>query len=237
MQRALLLLTTVLLLAACGANEATTSPTTPPATLAQNANPALAAVNALKTQHPTWQYTVTTYELGSPNFSRTIAGTEKTTPPTAVQFTVSQSAKPDLRYVRLGTDIWYDTGTASYTRSKADDQYVNADFQSYYMDSIVGAAESAGLDFETVGAETVSGVATTHYRLTDSAIAGMVANMTDVTPDDLAADMWVSDADGSLMRLAWGPKSLEKAQPQTGFDYVVTSLDCNCPVKPPAASQ
>ncbi|HEY7024313.1 MAG TPA: hypothetical protein VH371_05050 [Candidatus Limnocylindrales bacterium] len=226
----------VLLLAACGGTEPTTPPTAPPPTAAQSTNPALAAVNALK-MHGSWQFTVTTYESGSPNFSNTITGTETTARPSGEGFTVTRPGKPTMKYVRLGTDVWYDSGTGSFTQTKSDDSYVNADFQTYYMDSMVAAAEAQGLEFDQVGAESVGGVAATHYRLADAYVQAIVANMPGVTAADWAADIWTSDADGSLLQLQWGPQSLDKVQAQTGFDYVVTAVDCDCPVKPPTTAR
>ncbi|HEY5488777.1 MAG TPA: hypothetical protein VIK00_02980, partial [Candidatus Limnocylindrales bacterium] len=223
------------LLAACGGNQATTSPTSPPTSTAESTNLAEAAVTALETEHASWQFTVTTYESGTPNLSRMIAGTQSQRSPTAVSFKVSLSGKPDMRYVRVGTDVWSDTGTGAYARSKSSDNYVNMVFQPYYLDSLVDAAVIPGYEFDTVGADTVSGVAATHYRLADADIQGIVANMPGVTPADWAADLWIGNADASLLRLAWGPQSLGKVEDQMGFNYVVTSVDCSCSIVPPLA--
>jgi hypothetical protein len=235
MRRIVAALAALLVLVACDANPATTSPSSPPASPAESTNLPQAAVTALQTQHDAWQFTVTTYESGSPNFSRTIVGTQSQSSPSALSFTVTQSRKPDMRYVRIGTDVWFDTGTGAFTKSKASDNYVNMDFQPYFFESFVSAAETEGYEFQPVGADTVSGVATTHHRLADPDIQGIVMNMTDITPADWGADLWVSNADGSLLRLAWGPQSLDKAQDQAGFDYLVTSVDCDCSIEPPRA--
>ena len=224
----------VLLLVGCGANPATPGPTSRPSPSPESVNLARAAVTALTTQHDAWQYTATTYESGSPNRSRTITGTQSDKTPTALSLTVSQPGKPDMRYVRLGTDIWFDSGTGTYTKSKASDNYVNLDFQNYFLDSIVGAAETQGFEYQPVGADTVNGVAATHYRLADRDLQGIVAYMPGITPADLGADIWVGDADGSLLRLTWGPQATDKAQTQTGYDYTVTAVDCDCAIRPPA---
>jgi len=231
--------------AACGGTGATTAPTAPPSSRAQSSNPAAsggaldvtavqAAVTALKTGHDSWQFTTTTYESGTPNFSRNVSGTQRVQPDDAVSLTISQAGKPDKRYTRIGTDVWFDTGNGTYTKTKVSDQYVVPQFEPYYLNGLVSAAEVNGYEFNPVGADTVSGVAATHYRLADTFLFGIVANMSNMTPADWAADVWIADADGSLLRLAWGPTSVDKAQLQTGFDYVVTSIDCSCPVNPPA---
>ena len=224
----------VLLLVGCGANPATPGPTSPPSPSPESTNLARAAVTALTTQHDAWQFTATTYESGSPKFSRAIAGTQSDRSPTALSMTVTQSGKPDMRYVRVGTDAWYDLGTGSYTRTKSSDSYVNLDFQTYFFDSIIGAAETQGYEYQPVGADTVNGVAATHYRLADRDLQGIVAYMPGIAAADWGADIWVSNVDGSLLRLTWGPQATDKAQPQTGYDYTVTAVDCDCAIRPPA---
>lgn len=234
MRRVAPLFVALLFITACGASDASPSPTTPSVS-PPNTNPVQAAVAALKAEHSAWQFTLATYEPGSPNFSRTIEGTQTAKSSTAVSFTVAQQGRPDMRYVRIGNDTWSDTGGGTYTKSKADDNYVNLAFQQFYFDTIVTAAENQGYKFEAVGPETVSGIPATHSRLADLYVQSLVVNMSSMAPADWAADVWISDEDGSLVRLAWGPQSVAKVQDQMGFDYTVTSVDCDCPVDPPRA--
>ena len=148
---------------------------------------------------------------------------------------MTQSGKPDMRYVRLGTDIWFDSGTGSYAKSKASDNYVNLDFQNYFLDSIVGAAETQGFEYQPSRrghASTESRRRTIAWRTTISRASWRTCPV--ITPADFGADIWVSDADGSLLRLTWGPQATDKAQPQTGYDYTVTAVDCDCAIRPPA---
>ena len=223
-----------LLLTACGGNEATPIPTSSPPASAAAANTVADALAALKSQHESWQFTTTTYEAGPPSFSRTLKGTQSPKPPSAVGFTVTQPGKPTLKYVRLGTDVWYDNGTGSFSETKADDSYMNLDFQQFYLDTMLLGPETRGYQFDEVGEEAVGGIAATHYRLADVYVESIVG-ATGVPPADWAADVWVGDADGSLLRVTWGPQSVDDAQAQTGFDYTVTSVDCDCPVKPPTS--
>jgi hypothetical protein len=100
----------------------------------------------------------------------------------------------------------------------------------------VQSATDQDFDFEPVATETISGIATTHYRLSQDDLEKIVENLDDMTTADWAGDAWISDADGSLIQLAWGPQSLDDAQLTTGFKYLVTSIDCACPVDPPTAA-
>jgi len=222
-----------LLLTACGGNLATPIPTPSPIATAAATNPVADAVEALS-QHESWQFSATTYESGTPNFSRTLKGTQSPKAPSAVGFTVTQAGKPTLKYVRLGTDVWYDNGIGSFSATKADDSYMNLDFQQFYLDTMLRGPETPGYQFDEVGEEAVGGIAATHYRLADTYVQSLIG-ATGVSSADWAADVWVSDADGSLLRLTWGPQSLDNVQAQTGFDYTVTSVDCDCPIKPPTS--
>ncbi len=191
-----------------------------------------AAVATLKA-NDSFQFTVTTYESGTPNYSQQIVGTQRSQPQTAVSATFSRSGQGDLRYVQIGNDVWYDAGTGSYTQTTASDTAALSQFQPYYLDGLAQSAQSNDYVFALVGSDTVGGVATKHYRLAESTVQSIVAPM-NLAPADWAADVWISDADGSLQRLSWGPQSVDNAQLQTGFDYVVTAVDCTCPVDPPA---
>lgn len=59
-----------------------------------------------------------------------------------------------------------------------------------------------------------------------------VAATMNLTTAQWAADVWIATAGGYLVRLAWGPQTLDTAQIPVGFNYVVTAVDCSCPVAP-----
>ena len=234
-----------MLSAACGGSSATPAPASVAAASHAPAGSAAvggqtidvagiqAAVAALKA-HDSWQFSVTTFEAGTPNFSRLITGTQRTTPSDAVQLTMNQSGQPMKSYVRIADDVWYDAGTGTWNKTTASDNAVISQFEPYYLNGLVNSAESQGYQYQAIGADTIDGVASTHYRLADSFVQDIVKNMNGMTAADWAADVWISTADGSLMRLTWGPQSVDKAQVQAGVDYRITSIDCTCPVDPPA---
>jgi hypothetical protein len=89
------------------------------------------------------------------------------------------------------------------------------------------------MSFESVGDEDVSGVATTHYTLSE-ADREDVTQLYDIDPADWAGDVWIAKDGGYAMQLAWGPQSIEDAQISTGFSYLVTAVNCECPIEPPA---
>jgi hypothetical protein len=224
---------TLVVVAACGGVAPTPVPTLPPQpSPTPTANLVQTAVDTLESQHNSWQFTTTTYESGSPTFSRLIKGTQAPKSPSGLSFVITTPNKPSMKYVRLGNDVWFDSGTGSFTQSKADDNYVNLAFQQFYLDNLLTAVETPGFEFNSVGDEDVGGIAATHYRLADPYVQSLLGS-SGLTPADWGADAWISDADGSLLRLTWGPQSVDKAQAQPGFDYTVTAVDCNCPIKPP----
>jgi hypothetical protein len=193
------------------------------------------AVTALKA-HDAWQFSVTLIRAGAPNTSQTINGTQRTAPQSAISAAQTVPGSNDFHYIRIGDDIWFDVGQATYTHVPASEATnLIAQYEPYYLDGLVTAAESQNYEFEPVGDESVSGVSTTHYRLSDDDVADIVETMHDITAAEWAADVWIAKDDGALMRIAWGPQSVDKAQIPVGFNYVVTSLDCACPIDPPTS--
>ena len=251
MKRGVLAFAVMLTLAACGGNAPQTqapgsassqvpqSPRSQVTQAAQAGDPIdtagiQAAVDTLKT-HDSWTFEATGYSSGTPNFQQTITGTQRTKPQPAVSATHNSPNASNFHYIRIGDDIWYDAGQGTYTEvTSADAKNLIAQYEPYYLDGVVKSAQVQGYEYEPVGSETVSGIATTHYRLADATIEQIVESMKGITAADWAADVYISDADGSLIRLAWGPQSVDKAQITMGFNYVVTSIDCSCPVDPPA---
>ena len=246
MNRSVLAAAAVILVAACGGGSTASQA---PSQVAQSSHASSsggqagqpvditgiqAAVAATKA-HDSWQFTTVTYESGTPNYSNNVVGTQRSTPQPAVKTTISRTGMPDKIYIQIGNDVWYDDATGSFVQTTASDNAVIQAFQPYYLDGLAQSAEDSGYEFQPVGPDTVSGVPTMHYRLDDATIQSIVSNMKGMTTADWAADVWIATTDGSFMRLAWGPQSTDKAQLQPGFNYVITSLDCVCPVDPPAA--
>jgi len=193
------------------------------------------AVGSLET-HDSWTFTADVVQTGQPDaFERTLSGTERRSPEQAVSATFSQPDEPDQRYIRIGDDIWYDAGVGTFTQTTAQDSPdVVTQYEPFYLDNLAESATEQDYQFDPVGDETVNGIATQHYRLAQAERDRIVSNMLNITADQWAGDVWIAKDGGYLVRLTWGPQTLDTAQIPVGFDYAVTGVDCDCPVSPPS---
>jgi hypothetical protein len=215
------------------ANTATTGPTAAAGEPIGSAQ-VQTAVDALKAQD-SWQFEVTATTMGlSEGVQNTITGTQRTTPESAIDATHPQPGGSDFHYIRIGDAIWYDVGTDSFTEVQADDaENLIAQYEPYYLNGLAESMLSQDFEFEPVGDEDVSGVATTHYQMSEEDRED-VTELLDIDPADWAGDVWIAKDGGHLMRMAWGPQSVEDAGISIGFDYLVTAVNCDCPIEPPA---
>jgi len=191
-----------------------------------------AAVETLQGQD-SWQFAVTWIASGLQEKS-SATGTERTTPERAVDADFPQSGGGvPFSYIRIGDQIWYDVGTESFTQvDAADAENLIAQYEPYYLDSLAESATAQDWEFDPLGDETVSGVATSHYRLSEADLEDVV-QLTELDPSKWAGDVWIAKDGGYLMRLAWGPQTVEDAQISIGYDYLVTKVNCPCPIEPP----
>jgi hypothetical protein len=225
------------LVVACGGGSTTTAaPTTPPvggdAIDMAGVN---AAINALQTQ-ASWQFEVRTITQGTTGgVEQTVTGTERTDPEMAVDATHRQPDGSDFRYVRIGDDIWFDVGTGTFTQvDAADAENLIEQYEPYYLSGLADSLTSQDVQFELVGQETVSGIATNHYRLSQADRENIVETMNGITADQWGGDVWIATDGDYMVSLAWGPQSTDTAQVATGFNYGVTAVNCECPIEPPA---
>ncbi len=230
----------IAIVVACGSSAATSAPTTgAPTTEPQTGDvidtPAItAAVDALQTQD-SWQFTVSYITPGPDGgLERTVTGTERPVD-NSIDAAHAQPGGLSFRYVRIGDDIWFDAGTGSFTQVEADGSENLIDqYEPYYLNGLVESATSQDYEWELVGAETVSNIATNHYRLGQSDREDIVENLQGITADQWGGDVWIATDGGYLVGLDWGPQTTDTAQIPTGFSYLVTAVDCECPIEPPA---
>ena len=192
------------------------------------------AVDALKSQD-SWQFEVTTTTLGLDGGVQTvISGTQTTTPENAIDASHPQPGGGDpFRYIRIGDSIWFDVGTGQFNEVQADEaENLIAQYEPYYLNALAESMTQQDFLFEPVGDETISGIATTHYLLSEEDRADVTRTL-DIDLSKWAGDVWIAKDDGYAMRLAWGPQTIEDAQISLGFNYVVTAVNCECPIEPP----
>jgi hypothetical protein len=192
-----------------------------------------AAVDALES-HDSWLFDASYLMTGFDEPS-TITGTERRQPETAIDAVHKQPDGGEFRYVRIGNQIWYDAGTGDFSMvDAADAENLIDQYEPYYLAGLADSAQQQGFEFNPVGAETVSGIATTHYQLDEFYRERAVQIYDNITADEWAGDAWIANDGGYLVRLTWGPQTPETAQLTIGFDYTVTAVDCDCPIEPPA---
>lgn len=191
-----------------------------------------AAVAALQEQD-SWQFAVSWIGSGLDE-KMSASGTERTTPERAVDADFPQSGGGvPFSYIRIGDQIWYDVGTESFTEvDAANAKNLIDQYEPYYLDNLAQSATEQDFEFDPVGDETVSGVATSHYRLSEADLEDVI-QLTELQPSQWAGDVWIAKDGGYLMRLAWGPQTVEDAQLSIGFDYLVTAVNCTCAIEPP----
>ena len=232
---------------ACGGSTATSAPTgaassAPPGVSGPPAGgdtidtAAIQAAIAELQAHDSWDFEARYITAGPDGgFERTLSGTECRSPQQAVDALHQQPDGPDFRYVRIGDDIWYDVGTGSFTQVQAGDAGNLIDqYEPYYLVGLAESATSQGYEYELVNTDVMGGEESYHYRLSQAEREDIVESMEGITADQWGGDAWIALEGGSLMRLDWGPQTVDTAQIPTGFSYVVTSINTGCAVEPPA---
>jgi hypothetical protein len=192
---------------------------------------ALTALNALDS----WTFEVNTWtkSLGETR-EQDVSGTERRKPEVAVDAT-HHSPSGDFHYIRIGDDLWTNLGTdVFYHYDAADSANLISQYEPLYVNGLAQTvAGFTRVEYAPVGPETVNGVAAAHYRATEADRENLVQSYGGITADQWAADVWLAVAGGYLVRLAWGPQTLETAQASMGFLYDTKSTNCECPINPP----
>jgi hypothetical protein len=192
-----------------------------------------AAVDALESLD-SWQFTVQITNVGT---TQSITGTERRSPEFAVDAShqLTESEEP-FQYIRIGDDIWYDVGTGEFTQVQADQaQNLIDQYEPYYIGGLKDSVEVQGYEFDFVDNQTVNGIQSAHYLLSEADRENITESI-DMEPGDFAGDVYIATDGGFLTRLTWGPQSVENAQITIGFDYQVTAVNCECPIAPPTNS-
>jgi len=194
-----------------------------------------AAADALQALD-SWTFSGLYYVKGpDAGIQTSVTGTERRAPDTAVDAT-HHSPTGDLRYIRIGDDIWASLGAADsfYHYDAATSKNLIDQYEPSY---IAALADSVGgftrVDYEPIGPETINNIATVHYQADERQRENLAQLYPSLAPEQWAADAWIATDGGYLVKLAWGPQSAGTAQATVGFTYEVAAVHCECPITPP----
>ena len=180
----------------------------------------------------TFKGTYWTQVLGEAS-EQSVTGTERRKPEVALDAT-HHGPTGDFRYVRIGDKIWFDAGNGSFIQANAPDSPNLVDqYEPFYIAALVSTAVGSAATYDPLAEETVNSIPTTHYQLAEDDKQSL-SQLLGLTPDQVAADLWLAKDGGYLVAFAWGPQSVDTAGPFMGFRYEVTAVNCSCPVAPPA---
>jgi hypothetical protein len=181
-----------------------------------------------------FQFEATTQEYGTFPAKATASGTVRSAPVAASLFTwtaVDGTASSHL--IHDGT-LWIDGGDGNFVNVGDVSDSIRDQQAAYEVRKIWDALSHQLDDYELVGEEQVGGVATTHYRLNDYRREQFIETMK-MPVSQYSADIWV-DADGYLRKVFRGVQPDAAGEPAKGSatTWILTAIDCECPVEPPA---
>lgn len=238
----------MLVLAACGGTSPTQSPggsprpAGPTPTLAPTPAPgaavtsadvrnAMAALSRLDSYQFTGAYFTGYAGVGS---QVSLNGTERSTPTFAIDSTSQAANGPAGHYIRIANDLWVNTGVpdAFYHYDATTSGNLIAQFEPYAV--AVHIADASGLQntYQPVGVETVNGVESMHYGLSQADRDSLIQR-SGLDPKTWAGDVWLATNGGYLVSLRFGPLFEGETEPGQGFIWDTTATNCSCPVNPP----
>jgi hypothetical protein len=248
--RSIAVLASVLMLAACGGG---TSPTATPA----GASPSPAgtpvpgqaisgpqiqnAFTALETLD-SYQYTGSYFTgytgVGAPV---TIVGTERQTPQYELDTKTSTTNQTDTeainaQYIRIGNDIWVNSGNPDafyhYDATDPSNGAILAQYEPFGLALQIAQSSGARLQYQPMGTETVNGVESTHYGLSQADRDNLI-EASGLDPQSWAGDIWLATSGGWIVKGQFGPVMQGETEPVSGFRWAVVAINCTCPVTAP----
>jgi hypothetical protein len=164
-----------------------------------------------------------------------LSGTERSKPTLAIDST-AQTATATGHYIRVGNDIWVNTGNPDffyhYSATDAGAGSVIAQYEPYALATHIAQASGIRNTYQPVGPETVNGIASTHYAMSQADRDALI-RQSGLDPETWAGDVWIATNGGYLVSLRWGPQFAGETKPSSGFIWDTTATNCECPVVPP----
>ena len=248
--RSFAVLAFVLTLVACGGGSTpSASPVGPTPTPAGTPAPgqaishteiqnAFTALNTLDSYQYKGAYFTGYTGVGQPTM---LQGTERQKPQYEVDSSTTTQNQTDTgtqtaQYIRIGNDIWVNTGNPDlfyhYDATNPANGALLAQYEPYGLSLQIAKASGAQLQYQPIGTETVNGVASTHYGLSQADRDNLI-QQSGLDPQTWAGDIWLANSGGWVVSVRWGPVMQGQTDPTSGFIWDTTATNCTCPVTAP----
>jgi len=199
---------------------------------------AFTALNTLDSYTYTGQYFTGYTGVGAPV---AIQGTERQKPQYEVQSSSTTTGATDTgtttaQYIRIGNDIWVNTGNPDlfyhYDATNPANGALLAQYEPYGLSLQIAKSTGAQLQYQPMGTETVDGIASTHYGLSQ-ADRDKLISASGLDPQSWQGDIWLSNTGGYVVKVRFCPQMQGETEPASGFIWDTTAINCPCPVTAP----
>jgi hypothetical protein len=246
--------TAMLVVSACGGGS---TPTASPAGTAAGASPPPAGTpvpgqaisgpqiqNAFTALGTLDSYTYTgSYFTGYTGVGAPVAlvGTERQKPQYEIDTKTTTTNQTDTtqvkaQYIRIGNDIWVNSGNPDafyhYDATNPANGAILAQYEPFGLALQIAKSAGAQLQYAPMGTETVNGVESTHYGLSQADRDNLIA-ASGLDPQSWAGDIWLATNGGWIVKGLFGPVMQGETDPTSGFIWDTTSINCTCPVTAP----
>jgi len=167
-------------------------------------------------------------------------GTERQKPQYELSNSVNRTNdnnQPEIdQYIRIGNDIWVNTGAPDafyhYNATDPANGALLAQYEPYGLALQIAQSSGAQLQYQPMGTEMVNGIESTHYGLSQADRANLI-QQSGLDPQSWAGDIWLSTHGAYVTRVRFGPVMQGETNPVSGFMWDTTSINCDCPVTAP----
>ena len=176
--------------------------------------------------------------------AQSLAGTQRQVPTPALDTVAHADTGQDTgndtnegvdgHYIRINDDIWVNTLDPDffYHYDADTSPELVAQYEPYAVATHIANATGVQLQYQPVGAETVNGIESMHYGLSEADRADLIQK-SGLDPREWAGDVWLATNGGYLVKLEFGPVFEGETTPGEGWRWDTTAINCACPVNPP----